>query len=209
MHACGRAAAAGCCAPLWQLGMIRLCSWNKIAFCCCCCDVLVLLRAVCAGGGHLVVRVVHQWARGRAGRDRLLVSVAGRSLAAPLIERLLELPMDISSGTVDGEIHVAAHDDATWEFPAITGKITCKGEWGGGAGRCCCRDVLVYDSVGGAQQPIVHVDSAASLCVCTLSQPRHVLSFGTVGECMLLVVDTILTALILLLPVRACLHTRE
>lgn len=81
-----------------------------------------------ADGGHLSVRVVHHWSRHLTGRDNLLVSVSGRALSAPLIERLLELPMDISSGTVDGEIHIAANDDATWEFPAITGKLTCRGE---------------------------------------------------------------------------------
>lgn len=75
------------------------------------------------------MHVVHHWSRHLTGRDNLLVSVAGRGLSAPLIERLLELPMDISSGTVDGEIIIAANDDATWEFPAITGKLTCRGEW--------------------------------------------------------------------------------
>ncbi|KAF8055821.1 TIC236 [Scenedesmus sp. PABB004] len=79
------------------------------------------------GGGHLSVRVLHRWARPGEGRDALTLTVAGRSLGAPLIERLLELPMDISSGVVDGNITVAAHDDATWEFPAITGKLAARG----------------------------------------------------------------------------------
>lgn len=91
------------------------------------CGLQCLLLLV-AGGGHLSVRVVHHWTKHLTGRDNLLVSVSGRALPAPLIERLLELPMDISSGTVDGEIHIAANDDATWEFPAITGKLTCRGK---------------------------------------------------------------------------------
>jgi hypothetical protein len=73
------------------------------------------------------VRVFHRWGQSPQQRDNLLISVFGRGLAAPLIERLLELPLDIHSGSVDGELHIAANDDATWEFPAITGKLTCKG----------------------------------------------------------------------------------
>jgi hypothetical protein len=80
-----------------------------------------------AGGGHLSVRVFHRWAQHEDERDNLLLSVFGRGLDAPLIERLLELPFDIHNGVVDGEIHVAANDDDTWEFPAVTGKLTCKG----------------------------------------------------------------------------------
>lgn len=80
-----------------------------------------------SGGGHLSVRVFHRWAQHENERDNLLVSVVGRGLDAPLIERLLELPFDIHSGTVDGELHVIANDDATWDFPAITGKLACKG----------------------------------------------------------------------------------
>jgi hypothetical protein len=80
-----------------------------------------------AGGGHLSVRVFHRWAQHEGERDNLLLSVFGRGLDAPLIERLLELPFDIHSGVVDGEIHVAANDDDTWDFPAVTGKLTCKG----------------------------------------------------------------------------------
>lgn len=83
-----------------------------------------------AGGGHLSVRVFHRWARDEDERDNFLLSVFGRGLSAPLIERLLELPFDIHSGVVDGEIHVAANDDDTWEFPAVTGKLTCKGVLG-------------------------------------------------------------------------------
>lgn len=83
------------------------------------------------GGGHLSVRVFHRWAQHEDERDNLLLSVFGRGLSAPLIERLLELPFDIHSGVVDGELHVAANDDATWEFPAVTGKLACRGIYRG------------------------------------------------------------------------------
>jgi hypothetical protein len=53
--------------------------------------------------------------------------VYGERLHAPLIERLLELPMDIHSGTVTGELHVRAADDAAWDFPDITGRVACDG----------------------------------------------------------------------------------
>lgn len=95
-----------------------------------------------SGGGHLSVRVFHRWASSAEERDNLLLSVYGRGLDAPLIERLLELPFDIHAGVVDGEIHVAASDEASWEFPEVTGKLTCRGAracvWGGEGGLCAC-----------------------------------------------------------------------
>ncbi|KAF6250262.1 hypothetical protein COO60DRAFT_1706191, partial [Scenedesmus sp. NREL 46B-D3] len=79
------------------------------------------------GMGHLTLRLRHTWNKAPTGRDNLLLSVQGAGLAAPLIERLLELPMDIHAGSLDGELHIAAYDDATWNFPAITGKLACRG----------------------------------------------------------------------------------
>jgi hypothetical protein len=87
-----------------------------------------VLPLPCAGLGHLTVRVLHRWTKAQTGRDNFLLSAHGSSLAAPLIERLLELPMDIHAGSLDGELHIAAYDDATWNFPAITGKLACRGE---------------------------------------------------------------------------------
>lgn len=98
-----------------------------------------------SGGGHLSVRVFHRWASSVEERDNLLLSVYGRGLDAPLIERLLELPFDIHAGVVDGEIHVAASDEASWEFPAVTGKLTCRGARGAvcvGGRRGCLRRIV-------------------------------------------------------------------
>lgn len=88
-------------------------------------------------GGRLRLRVSNVWPEDPDGAMDLRISVYGRGFHAPLIDRLIELPMDINAGVVDGELHVRASDDDTWDFPAITGKIACTGEaqaaarWGG------------------------------------------------------------------------------
>lgn len=78
-------------------------------------------------GGRLRVRVSHSWPSDPGASMDLAVTVTGRGLHAPLIDRLLELPMDIHSGTVDGDFHLRATDPATWDFPAITGKLSAAG----------------------------------------------------------------------------------
>lgn len=78
-------------------------------------------------GGHVAVRVFHRWLPAPDCRDDLTLSVVGTQLEAPLIERLLELPLDIHRGTLNGEVHVRAHDPASWDFPEIYGKIACTG----------------------------------------------------------------------------------
>ncbi len=77
------------------------------------------------------MRVLHRWGGGTDGRDSLLVRVGGHRLAAPLVERLLELPLDIWAGTLDGELLLSAHDDATWSFPQLSGKVACRGACAG------------------------------------------------------------------------------
>lgn len=121
------------------------------------------------------MRVFHRWAQSEEERDNLLVSVYGRGLHAPLIERLLELPFDIHSGTVDGELHVAANDDATWDFPAITGKLDCKGEdegkMRGGRGGCpesTCPQACVYMGCAAAIDCFCLMRCARSQSVCCL-----------------------------------------
>ena len=53
----------------------------------------------------------------------LQLDVVGSNIHAPLVERLIELPMDISGGRLDGDFHLRSHDAATWHFPAIDGRI--------------------------------------------------------------------------------------
>jgi hypothetical protein len=133
--------------------------------------------------------VFHRWAQPLAApppppgqeqqqqqqRDNLMISIYGRGLAAALVERLVELPMDIHSGVLDGELHVAANDEATWDFPAITGKVACRGETsreGGGVGGwggrdikvCCCLaarsyHILICSSNGAYQANCLLLDA--------------------------------------------------
>lgn len=42
------------------------------------------------------------------------VSIQAASLHAPLVERLLELPMDIYAGWLSGELRVRIYDPRTW-----------------------------------------------------------------------------------------------
>ncbi len=57
----------------------------------------------------------------------LFVSISGQGLDGPLIERLIELPMDIHEGCVNGEIRIRAYDDRTWYFPEVSGLVRCRG----------------------------------------------------------------------------------
>lgn len=40
-----------------------------------------------------------------------------------MVERLLELPMDISGGRINGVLRIGAYDDATWQFPSFGGRL--------------------------------------------------------------------------------------
>jgi len=51
------------------------------------------------------------------------LDVVGSNIHAPLVERLIELPMDISGGRLDGDFHLRSHDAKTWHFPAIDGRL--------------------------------------------------------------------------------------
>lgn len=84
--------------------------------------------APCPGsGGRLRVTVNHIWPKDPNGSMDLSIGVFGRALHAPLLDRLVELPMDVNEGTLDGEFHIRAYDDVTWDFPAMTGKVACSG----------------------------------------------------------------------------------
>ncbi|CAL8466123.1 g5659 [Coccomyxa elongata] len=47
----------------------------------------------------------------------------GDNLHAPLIERIVELPMDIYGGRVNGKLRIQSNDKETWKFPAIKGRV--------------------------------------------------------------------------------------
>jgi len=55
------------------------------------------------------------------------VSIKGKDLHAPLIERLFDMPVDINNGTVNGEVRLRFHDKRTWtNHPDLTGRVNCK-----------------------------------------------------------------------------------
>lgn len=49
----------------------------------------------------------------------------GQDLHAPLVERLIELPMDISGGRINGDLRLRAYDSKTWHFPSFGGRLRC------------------------------------------------------------------------------------
>jgi hypothetical protein len=51
------------------------------------------------------------------------MSGAGQDLHAPMVERLIELPMDISGGRINGDLRLRAHDSKTWHFPSFGGRL--------------------------------------------------------------------------------------
>ena len=51
------------------------------------------------------------------------MSDAGQDLHAPMVERLIELPMDISGGRINGDLRLRAHDSKTWHFPSFGGRL--------------------------------------------------------------------------------------
>lgn len=40
-----------------------------------------------------------------------------------MVERLIELPMDISGGRINGDLRLHAHDSKTWHFPSFGGRL--------------------------------------------------------------------------------------
>lgn len=42
-----------------------------------------------------------------------------QDLHAPLVERLFELPMDVHSGALSGELRVYMHNQASWCVPYV------------------------------------------------------------------------------------------
>lgn len=76
-------------------------------------------------GGDLYLRVVGRDIGMQKKSGDLSVTVGGSRLSAPLIDRLLEIPMDISDGQIDGEITLRSFNAETWTFPDIYGKLRC------------------------------------------------------------------------------------
>lgn len=84
---------------------------------------------VARGGDGGTVRVVVTCGHiGTPGRwPELLVRVIGKNLHAPVFENLLDLPMDINGGRLDGELRIRCQDQTTWDFPELGGSIRARG----------------------------------------------------------------------------------
>jgi hypothetical protein len=95
-----------------------------------------------ADGGDLRIRIAASGlldggARAPGGAPRafldrealplLEIAVAGRRLHAPLVERLVELPMDVDAGRADGELVITSSDAASWRFPEFRGRVAVRG----------------------------------------------------------------------------------
>jgi hypothetical protein len=78
-------------------------------------------------GGAIRVRVdcKHMATPGRWGD--LLVRVGGKNLHAPVLENLLDIPMDVYGGRLDGEVRLRCADADTWDFPELSGTVRGRG----------------------------------------------------------------------------------
>ena len=77
--------------------------------------------------GKLRVRLV---ARHIGLEDRwpdMAVSIQAEDLHAPNVERLLPIPLDINEGRVSGELRLRSHNEETWRFPSLRGRVKCRG----------------------------------------------------------------------------------
>ena len=82
------------------------------------------LTTICGrhAGGRLEVAVACS-GLGTHGMPVLTVGVRGACIHAPLVDRLLEIPIDIESGRLDGNLTISARDAQTWHTPAFGGRI--------------------------------------------------------------------------------------
>ncbi len=86
----------------------------------------------------------------------LTVTIRGDQLHGPLVERLLELPMDIYEGRLDGELKLRAYDTPSWQFPELYGRIKCRGGFGsrsGAAGTVSVEGWRSWDCGAGDDDP--------------------------------------------------------
>ena len=54
------------------------------------------------------------------------IVVGGHNLHAPLIERIVELPMDIKTGRLDGHFVISSEDRDSWQFPKFNGRVAVR-----------------------------------------------------------------------------------
>lgn len=54
------------------------------------------------------------------------IAINGKNLHAPLIERIVELPMDIKTGRLDGNFIISSDDASSWAFPKFNGRVAVR-----------------------------------------------------------------------------------
>ena len=80
-------------------------------------------------GGKVAVHieaenVVHNdMAKGGPKFPSMQIIIKGTNLHAPLIERIVELPIDIEQGRLDGQLIISSEDAASWDFPRFSGRV--------------------------------------------------------------------------------------
>jgi hypothetical protein len=90
------------------------------------------MRAMPPTGGHVRVLVKakglleNELATGGTKIPDLSITICGKNLHAPLIERIVELPMDIDGGRLNGDFIIKSHDVATWRYPEFHGRVEVK-----------------------------------------------------------------------------------
>ena len=57
----------------------------------------------------------------------LFVTIVGKKLHVPLLERLLEIPIDVQEGRVDGVVTITSNTPRTWQMPRIDGQVQLQG----------------------------------------------------------------------------------
>jgi len=74
-------------------------------------------------GGALRVRVRCSGIATPGRWPELEVRVAGQNLHGPVLENLLDIPMDMLAGRLDGEIVIRCCDADSWDFPLLSGRF--------------------------------------------------------------------------------------
>lgn len=57
----------------------------------------------------------------------MTITVTGKDLHAPLIERIIELPMDINAGRVNGSLTIRSATPSGWQYPEFSGRLAVRG----------------------------------------------------------------------------------
>lgn len=53
------------------------------------------------------------------------IVIKGSNIHAPMLERLIEIPIDLHSGRASGSFRILSYDTRTWAFPELYGRVRC------------------------------------------------------------------------------------